>query len=144
VHLGRGWGDGDVVRLNRRLLAPVAEAFQPELILVAAGFDLHRKDPLGRMKVTEAGFAALTRLVMQVAARCCRDRLVLVLEGGYHYKAQAASVHAVLAELSDLTHTDVDLWCERGKARRVEPVVKKCTRVFSRFWPCLLDPPDAA
>jgi acetoin utilization deacetylase AcuC-like enzyme len=140
VPVGRGWGDGDLVLLYQRLLVPVAQAFVPDLILVAAGFDPHRKDPMGKMKVTETGFAALARLVMQLAGWCCRDRLVLVLEGGYHPKALSASVYAVLTELADETHTDVEAVAARGRVRWVDPVVKKCTSVMGRFWPCLLEP----
>jgi acetoin utilization deacetylase AcuC-like enzyme len=137
VPLGRGWSDGDLVLLYQRLLVPVGLAFQPDLILVAAGFDSHRKDPLGSIKMSETGFAALTRLAMQLAADCCRNRLVLVLEGGYHHKALADSVYAVLAELCNHRCTDVQRIAAKGRIGRVGPAVKRCSRVMNRFWPGL-------
>jgi len=92
---------------------------------------------VGRMRVTEEGFAALTRILMEVAQACCQDRLVLVLEGGYHVKALSASVRAVLSELSDQTHADPAVLAIKAKARRVRPVVKRCTHVHGHIWPCL-------
>jgi len=138
--LGKGWKDGDYVMLFQRLVAPVALAFAPDLILVSAGFDTHKKDPLGRMRMTEAGFTALTRILMDVARTCCRDRLVLVLEGGYHIKALASSVHAVLAELCDLSRADPDKLVATAKKRRVEPVLRRMAHMLGHVWPCLRNP----
>ncbi len=135
--IAKGWGDAEYVALFRQLVTPVAIAFNPDLILVAAGFDIHKLDPVGRMRVTEEGFAALTRILMDVARSCCQDRLVLVLEGGYHIKALSDSVRAVLAELSDQTHADLDKLGAKAKARRVRPVIKRCSHVLGHFWSCL-------
>ena len=135
--LGKGWGDGDYVALFKQLVRPVALAFDPELIIVAAGFDIHKQDPVGRMRVTEEGFAALTRILMDVARSCCQERLVLILEGGYHPKAMSDSIRAVMDELSDRTHTDIEALSAKAKARRVQPVIKRCTHVLGHIWPCL-------
>ena len=133
--LGRRWRDGDFVALYQRLVTPIALAFNPDLILVSAGFDIHKKDPLGKMKVTEDGFAALTRILMNVAHRCCHDRLVLILEGGYHPKAMAASIQAVLAELREQSHADLDRLMAKAKPRRVDPIIKRCSHVVGHIWP---------
>jgi len=125
------------VDLYRKLVTPVALDFDPDLILVAAGFDIHKQDPVGRMRVTEEGFAALTRILMDAAQTCCRGRLVLVLEGGYHAKALSSSVRAVLSELSDQTHADLEGLAAKAKARRVGPVIKRCAHVHGHIWPCL-------
>ena len=61
----------------RELLRPLALAYRPELILVSAGFDILRDDPLADMRVTEAGVAGLTRLLAEVAGECCPGRLAL-------------------------------------------------------------------
>jgi acetoin utilization deacetylase AcuC-like enzyme/nucleotide-binding universal stress UspA family protein len=132
--LGKRWGDGDFVALYQQLVTPVARAFSRDLILVSAGFDIHKKDPLGRMRVTEEGFAAMTRIVMNVARRCCHDRLVLVLEGGYHPRSMAASISAVLWELSGRTHADLDRLAAKAKTRRVEPVISRCAHVVGHMW----------
>ena len=135
--LGKGWGDGDYAALFLEVVVPLAMDYNPDLIMVAAGFDIHRLDPSGRMQVTELGFAGLTRILMDIARSCCRDRLVLVLEGGYHHHALAASVGAVLHELSGQTHSDPDALAAGAKKRRVRSVVKRCIHVHSKFWPGL-------
>jgi acetoin utilization deacetylase AcuC-like enzyme len=136
--LGKGWGDGDYAALFRQVVAPLARNFKPDFILAAAGFDIHRLDPAGgRMRVTELGFAALTRILMDIARDCCQDRLVLVLEGGYHHHALAESVGAVLRELSGQTHTDAEALAAGAHKRRVRSVVKRCIHVHGKVWPDL-------
>ena len=132
--LGKGWSDGDYAALFLHVVAPLAMDFQPDLILAAAGFDIHRQDPVGRMRVTEQGFAGLTRILMDIARLCCKDRLVLALEGGYHRHALAASVDAVLHELSGRTHTDPDALAAGANKRRVRSVVKRCIHVHGKAW----------
>ena len=66
--------------------------FRPELILVSAGFDAHRADPLAQMAVSEVGYRALATRLAEVAADVCDGRLALILEGGYDLDALARSV----------------------------------------------------
>ena len=73
--------------------------FRPELILISAGFDAHRDDPLAGMRLTEAGYGALTTIVKEAADRLCDGRIVALLEGGYDLRALAASVEAHLRAL---------------------------------------------
>ncbi len=132
--LGKRWRDGDLLALYQRLVMPVAMAFNPDLVLVSAGFDIHKKDPLGSMRITEDGFAALTRMMMRLARRCCNDRLVLVLEGGYHPKAMASSIEAVLSELRGQTRTDLDRLLAKARNRRIEPVINRCAHNVGHLW----------
>ncbi|MCU0683662.1 MAG: histone deacetylase [Polyangiaceae bacterium] len=94
VPLPPGLGDGDYVAAFRRVLVPVADAFRPDLVLVSAGFDAHRDDPLGAMNVTDEGFAALCGIADDIARRHAGGRIALLLEGGYDLAALARSVHA--------------------------------------------------
>lgn len=71
-----------------------AALFQPELILVSAGFDAHRDDPLGGLNWNEADFSWLTHAICDLADDCCAGRVVSSLEGGYDLGALAASVAA--------------------------------------------------
>lgn len=87
-----GVGDEEYTRIFRDELRPALEAFQPELILVSAGFDAHRDDPLGGVNLSEEGYGSLTSAVMTLASDHCRGRLVSVLEGGYDLEATAACV----------------------------------------------------
>ncbi len=94
VPFSAGTRDGDFFRLFRDVLRPVAERFAPELVLLSAGFDAHRHDPLGQMSLTVEGFAELAATVRDIADEHADGRLVAVLEGGYDLSALAASAHA--------------------------------------------------
>jgi acetoin utilization deacetylase AcuC-like enzyme len=134
-----GYGDNEFAALYQRILQPLALEFDPDLILVSAGFDIHAQDPLGRMRVTAHGFAALTRLLMDIAARCCGGKLVLVLEGGYRRAALKASVRSVLGELTDQSHTDFQTLAHQADRRKVDYVFHRCAMVHRRFWHCFAD-----
>ncbi len=97
--LSAGSGDAAFIEAFERILKPKALEFRPEFVLVSAGFDAHEDDPLGSMKVTGEGYAALTRIVTDIADECCRGRLVSVLEGGYNTEALAESVEAHIRAL---------------------------------------------
>lgn len=95
VPLPAGSNDVDYKRAFEDILVPAALSFSPDFVLISAGFDAHEQDTLGSMKVTSEGFAQLTRIVKQIAERCCQGRLVSVLEGGYNLEnlADAAEAH---------------------------------------------------
>ena len=67
------------------------QAFHPELLVVSAGFDAHRADPLAQLRVDTADFGWITDKLMAVADTCCGGRVVSILEGGYDLPALAAS-----------------------------------------------------
>jgi len=85
---------------EQRIL-PALVDFGPELLIVSAGFDAHKADPLAELRVETADFAWLTRELVGVARRCCGGRIVSVLEGGYDLPALAASVGAHVRELAE-------------------------------------------
>ena len=99
VPLRAGRGDAEFERAFTARFQPLVERHRPDLILVSAGFDAHRLDPLGGMRMTEAGFARLATLVRGWADDLCGGRLVAVLEGGYDPGALGRSVVAVLGAL---------------------------------------------
>jgi acetoin utilization deacetylase AcuC-like enzyme len=82
------------------VLLPVLERFAPTWLLVSAGYDAHREDPLGETGLTSADFADMTARLLEVGS--CRNRLVLFLEGGYEPDAVGRSVAACAARLLDL------------------------------------------
>jgi len=89
-------GSGDAAflgALNDEIL-PAAERFDPQFVLVSAGFDAHHADPLANLEVTTAAFAEATRALLGLARRHAAGRLVSVLEGGYDVDALAESVAA--------------------------------------------------
>jgi acetoin utilization deacetylase AcuC-like enzyme len=77
------------------LLLPALERFAPELLIISAGFDAHKADPLAQLRLEAADFGWLTGRLMEVARGCCEGRVVSVLEGGYDLDAlaESAAVH---------------------------------------------------
>lgn len=99
VPLPRRAGDQDILRAFSEHLLPAAERFQPDLVLISAGFDAREDDPLGDFEITDAGFARLTEMVMSLAAKHAGARVVSILEGGYNTKGLALAVESHLRVL---------------------------------------------
>jgi acetoin utilization deacetylase AcuC-like enzyme len=99
VPLPAGCGDAEYLRVFRDVVIPAVERFGPEWILVSAGFDPHRQDPLAGMNVTEAGFAQMARAMLQLAETYCGGKIAFLLEGGYDLTALRSSVSGVLETL---------------------------------------------
>lgn len=136
VPLRPGHGDADFFQIFKQILFPIGCAFKPELILVSAGFDTYAGDPLGGMQVTPRGYAAMTRIVMDLARRYCSDKLAVTLEGGYNLEGLRESIRAVLQELSSdsiLGRTDLE-FLEKGRG---PAIIEEVTRVQRPYWPCL-------
>lgn len=137
IPLLAGFGNGEYLALMTRLVKPIALAFQPDLVLVSAGFDIHDDDPLGSMKVTSAGFAGMTRVLMEIADICCRGRLVMTLEGGYHLEALRDSVRSVLEEMTGRRSTDLEGMTAMADRGKIAYVIWRVSHVHRRYWPCL-------
>lgn len=101
VPVPAGSGDQAFITAFREILVPAADWFQPDLLLVSAGFDAHWNDLA--LNVSYDGFAAMTRILQSVAAKHCQGRLALVLEGGYNLQSLPRSVHAVVEVLAGKT-----------------------------------------
>lgn len=76
--------DEDYLYIFDAVVSPLALKYEPELILVSAGFDAHESDPLGFMKLTTEGYGLLTKRVINLAHKVCGGRLAFFLEGGYN------------------------------------------------------------
>jgi len=94
-----GMGDAEYARLYREIVEPIGTAYDPELVLVSAGFDAWGGDPLAPMALTERGYAELSAVCLGIAARSARGRAVFALEGGYDLQGLAASAVAVTRAL---------------------------------------------
>ena len=90
-----GAGHAEILGAFRRRLLPAMESFKPDLVMVSAGFDSRRGDPLGRFLLKDDDFAELTSVMLEIADRYAGGRLVSVLEGGYNLAglAQATTAH---------------------------------------------------
>ncbi len=95
VHLDCGSSDADMLRYWDNALSPAVAAFDPDFVIVSAGFDSRRDDLLGCFDLTDDAFRRMTRMAMDYADSCCDGRLVSLLEGGYNLDgtALAAAAH---------------------------------------------------
>jgi acetoin utilization deacetylase AcuC-like enzyme len=121
-----GAGDSTWLPLVEHVVVPAARAYEPDLILVSAGFDAHRDDPLASCRLTDESFAAMARWVVSLGSSLGVP-VGGVLEGGYDLDALAASVAATLGVLGagDGAVEPVD----------PDPVTQKAQSHFSRWWP---------
>jgi acetoin utilization deacetylase AcuC-like enzyme len=106
IPLPAGCGDDEYLAVFEQIIGPVVRRFQPQLVMVSAGYDLHWADGLALMEVTTTGFARMTKIIRGLAEELCHGHLVICLEGGYHLQALACSVKATLDTL--IGDTDID------------------------------------
>jgi acetoin utilization deacetylase AcuC-like enzyme len=137
VPLPPGANDAVFIRVFKEIFRPVAREYRPEIILVSAGFDTYMGDPLGAMRMTAEGFAAETRILLDLAAECCNGRLVMVLEGGYHILGQVKSARAVLLEMLGETHMTEDTLNRMAADidERYDRLIRRVREQIGLFWP---------
>jgi acetoin utilization deacetylase AcuC-like enzyme len=99
-------GDAAYGTVFERIVAPAVRRFQPQLILVSAGYDSHWSDNLSAMEVSLDGFVRIITIIKSLAAETCHNRLCLVLEGGYSLKTLPAAIKATLDVLMDNPQTN--------------------------------------
>jgi acetoin utilization deacetylase AcuC-like enzyme len=127
--LPAGCGDGDYAAVFAEAILPIADAYQPELVLISAGFDAHRADPLAEMTVSDEGFAALCGAVKAIADRHCQGRMVLTLEGGYDLDALARSTRACIEVLAGASAPPL-----QPQARRASDALGRIRQAQKPFW----------
>jgi acetoin utilization deacetylase AcuC-like enzyme len=129
VPLAAGAGDADYLSLLEHVVAPLGRAYAPQLILISAGFDAHRDDPLASMRLTEAGFAGMAGVMRGLGAELGAP-VGAVLEGGYDLRALAASTAATLRVLTGLdTPPPIDVG--------VTPEARAAAERIAAHWPAL-------
>ena len=136
VPLGMGCGDNDFYTIFKEVLEPIADLYRPQLVLVSAGFDTHFDDPLGGMKMTPDGYAALAGLVQQIANRHAEGRLLLTLEGGYSLSGLRDSVRAVIEQLAGKHQVEEGAAEGTGHDRSTDRIIETVAQVQREFWSC--------
>lgn len=112
-----GWGDEEYLRAFNEVLVPVARRFQPQLILVSAGFDPHWADSIAMMQVSVTGLAQMATVLKNLAAELCQGHLVFTLEGGYNLQVTALAVRATF----DVLLGSPEIIDPLGKSSRGKP-----------------------
>ena len=128
-----GLGDGDYSRAYREIVEPIGRAFDPQLVLVSAGFDAHEADPIGGMKLTAAGFAEVMDVCVSVASGSAKGRVVAVLEGGYSLEGLASATAATVARLLDRPSSTLS----EGVDPRTDKLIEAYRKTQTLLWPVL-------
>ena len=106
IPLSAGCGDAEYLQVFEQIIVPVTRRFNPQLILVSAGYDTHWADGLALMQVSTTGFAQMVTIIKGLADELCRGRLVFSLEGGYSLTALPVSVKATFDVLLGSSHIE--------------------------------------
>jgi acetoin utilization deacetylase AcuC-like enzyme len=132
VPLQAGKTDGDYLSIFRKILRPITSEYKPEFILVSAGFDIYEGDPLGGMRITKQGFAALAAELIDLAAEFSRKRILFALEGGYNLQGLQDGVEQVLYQLAGkASKPAIDPALSPATERELEPVIQ----THRKKWP---------
>ena len=116
--MAAGWSDEEYLRAFNEVLVPVARRFQPQLILVSAGFDAHWADHLAMMRVSVKAFAQMVMIFKNLAAELCQGRLIFTLEGGYNLRVVSSSIKAIFDVL--LGNSEIDDPLGEAEVRKPE------------------------
>ncbi|MGE5219399.1 MAG: histone deacetylase [Chloroflexota bacterium] len=129
--LPAGCADRQYLQVFQDVIIPAAGRFQPEWILVSAGFDPHRRDPLGGMGVTERGFGAMAQALLALASKFCDGRIAFLLEGGYDLAGLRDSVAAVLSEMRMPARTPIEPLPRADSG--IEPLLRRVLQVHEKY-----------
>jgi acetoin utilization deacetylase AcuC-like enzyme len=129
--LSAGATDADYEVAYTRIALPVLEQFRPELVLVSAGFDAHKDDPLAGMRLTGDYFGRLTRAIADVSVATTHGRLVAITEGGYDLAGLASSLRA---SINALTAEAVSHNQPKGETPRGDATIKAVTPYLAKYW----------
>ncbi|MFO7694957.1 MAG: histone deacetylase [Vicinamibacterales bacterium] len=134
VPMERGATDGDYAQVFDDVVVPVTRLFNPDLVIISAGFDAHEEDPIGSMRMSADGFARLVGRLSAAAEDCAAGRVVLVTEGGYHLRALASSLSACLAAMDGGAAADPASGEGGGATGRGSAAVQQARAVQSACW----------
>jgi acetoin utilization deacetylase AcuC-like enzyme len=134
VPLEVGATDDDYREVFERVIVPVLHQFEPDLLLISAGFDAHLRDPLAGMRVTTAGFVAMAAVLRTIAEEHCDGRLVAVVEGGYDLRALRESLEATVGVLAGEATPAIE-WPASGiSSTRGREAVADTKAHLTRYW----------
>lgn len=134
VPLSAGAGDAEYAAAFERVIVPILDEFRPELVLVSAGFDAHRNDPIAGMRLDPGSFARMTRYLLDVAERHASGRIALVLEGGYDLSGLEASL---LASLRTLAGEPPSYPSPTAPSAIYDREIERARKLLSEHWPSL-------
>lgn len=134
VPLPAGLEDRAYASIFNELLAPIARQYRPEMIILSAGYDTHRDDPLGSMMVTGPGYSYMTKVLLDLASELCSNRFMACLEGGYSLNGLKEGVLATLAEMRGASILSDKMAMELSTAAYPIAALTETRMIAKRFW----------
>ncbi|MFX1409100.1 MAG: histone deacetylase [Promethearchaeota archaeon] len=120
------------------ILEPILNEFAPDLIIVAAGFDMHFSDPIGNNNLTSISYYTFCKRILDIADKICNGKLVFVLEGGYSLIALPYCIHAVISALLDIEYKrpffeNID-FLEKSRREEILKIKNSLKKLLSKYW----------
>jgi len=135
--LAAGATDADYERVYDTIAGPILRHYGPELILVSAGFDAYKDDPLAGMRVEAECFGRLTAAIAAIADDCCEGRVVAITEGGYDLKGLADSLRATVRALEGEKSAAASP--SAAAAARAAATIQAVTPHLAKYWPGIIE-----
>ncbi|MFX1280409.1 MAG: histone deacetylase [Promethearchaeota archaeon] len=122
------------------VLEPVLDEFKPEIIIIAAGFDLHFSDPIGNGLLTSSSYNRFTKRLLKISKRICEGKLAFILEGGYSLFGLPQCVYAIiqglLGEKYDIPVFEQFQLSTESKIEEVLKIKSALKGLLSNYWNC--------
>jgi acetoin utilization deacetylase AcuC-like enzyme len=128
-------GDAAMLRVYQHIVVPALQRFQPQCILVSAGFDAHWDDPVGNCRLSVAGYQRLFELLCGAADQLCDGRIMAVLEGGYSLRALPACVQAAGHVLAGIAPSPDPLGSQPSDPHRADAVIARLQEIHPLLQP---------
>lgn len=141
IPLPGGQGDLEYANIFNSLVIPIGLQYEPELIVVSAGFDGHHGDDISAMRLSHSGFGYMTRCLKQLADKVCGGKLIVCLEGGYNLSGLKSGVFTVLSELAGEqlntpfpSFLDSDAYEQFRYESRLHPAIERVKEIAKNYW----------
>jgi acetoin utilization deacetylase AcuC-like enzyme len=131
VPLPAGVGNEGFKQVYEQIVWPAARRFQPELILVSAGYDAHWADPLGQLRLSLKGYDDLSRELMAMADALCGGKIVFVLEGGYNLESLSFGVLNLASALLGDSKVFDPLGPGKGDETAIAPLIQEIRQIHA-------------
>lgn len=138
IPLSGGQGDDEYRYIFDQIVVPLAFQFKPQFILVSAGYDIYRFDPLGTMNVTPYGFYSMAKILVDLADELCGGKILFALEGGYHLEGLAKSVLYTIKALCHNNERKIEqngnIISSKTVFSNTQQIVERVKKIHSHTW----------
>lgn len=141
IPLPGGQGDVEYANIFNSLVVPIGLQYEPELIVVSAGFDGYHGDLISAMRLSHSGFGYMARSLIELAHTVCGGKILVCLEGGYNLVGLKSGVFTVLSELLGErletvfpSHLDNEIYQQFRNERNPHPAIERVREIAENYW----------